>query len=498
MIKKLRIAFLMMLVLPCIGQGFNGQAWAFGIQGSTILPLLALQAPAPGGADILRVYVGKSLIVDSQQGLARVAVSNPAVASAVIVSPRQVLVHGLEAGSVSLVLWDEQGNSRSFDLSVEIDLSGLRQSLSQLFSGSDIKAAQSGSSVVLSGSVSSAEQADRAVLLAKTHTANVVNLLQLPVKTVSTRAVLLQVRFAEVDRTAIQELGLSLFSTGAGNTFGAMSTQQFDSLQASVGALPADVQRGSSPPGSSLVTGAIGNTVNHQPGIFGLGSLLNVFLFRSDVNLGLTLRALQQRNLLEILAEPNVLALDGSEASFLAGGEFPFPVVQGGTNFTAVTIQFREFGVRLKFTPTIQADGTIVLKVAPEVSSLDFSNALTISGFLIPALSTRKAETQVALRDGQTFAIAGLIDKRMTEVASKIPLVGDIPFIGKLFRSRSQERNNSELLVLVSPKLVNPLEPGEVPNLPEFPKPLLDEKEFGQKFDGKTGEAGVKSAKGRK
>lgn len=473
MTNKLRIVFLMMLVLLFNTPRVPGQV--------------------EGGANTLRVYVGKSLIVDSQQPLQRVSVSNPAIASAVIVSPRQVLVHGMEPGSISLVLWDDQGNSRSFDLKVDLDLSGLREEFAQLFPGTDVRVSQSGNALVLDGKIASAEQGDRMIQLAKTRSPNVVNLLQLPVPPVEIpRAVLLQVRFAEVDRTAIQELGMNLFSTGAGNTFGLISTQQFDSPRARVGAVPSDVQGGTTATGNSTVTSTIRNQLFHQPASFGLGDLLNVFLFRTDVNLGLTIRALQQRNVLEILAEPNVLALDGHEASFLAGGEFPFPVVQGGTNFTAVTIQFREFGVRLKFTPTIQKDGTIMLKVAPEVSSLDFSNALTISGFLVPALSTRKAETEVALRDGQTFAIAGLIDKRLVEVASKVPFLGDIPGIGKLFRSRSQERNNTELLVLVSPKIVNPFQPGEQLPGPEFPKPFMNEKEFGSKFDGQVGEAAAR------
>jgi pilus assembly protein CpaC len=220
--------------------------------------------------------------------------------------------------------------------------------------------------------------------------------------------------------------------------------------------------------------------LSSTPAVFGLGNLLNIFLFRPDANLGVTIRALQQRNLLEILAEPNVLALDGHEASFLAGGEFPFPIVQGGVN-TAVTIVFKEFGVRLRFTPNIQEDGTILLKVAPEVSSLDFANALTISGFLIPALSTRRAETEVVLRDGQSFAIAGLIDNRLADIASKIPLLGDIPFLGKLFKSRSTNSSQTELLVMVTPRLVRPLEPNGVPTIPKFPIPFIDPEEFDQK-----------------
>src|SRR5206468_10059739 len=167
-----------------------------------------------------------------------------------------------------------------------------------------------------------------------------------------------------------------------------------------------------------------------------------------------TIRALEQKNLLQILAEPNVMALDGTEASFLAGGEFPFPVVQGGGALTTVTIMFKEFGVRLNFTPQVMTDGAIRLKVAPEVSALDFANALTVSGFLVPAISTRRAQTQVELRDGQSFAIAGLMDNRLTEIGSKVPGLGNIPILGTFFKSRATNRSNTELLVTVTPRLV--------------------------------------------
>jgi len=463
----------------------------FGPIGMAAEVELAQAQPAgqpPSGVEPLRVAVKKSLVVNSEQPLSRVAVSEPAIASAIIVSPTQVLVHGLTPGAVTLVLWNEQGGSQSFDLQVELDLPGLRAALQKALPGDQIDVSQLGASVVLSGRVRRPADADRALALAQAQTQSVVNLLE-AAGPVRDRAVLLQVRFAEVDRNAVQELGLNILSTGAGNTFGAISTQQFGAPTGSAGAIPAEAQLGRQPSGNSAVSGGIGNPLKGMPAVFGLSDLLNIFLFRSDANLGVTIRALQQRNLLEILAEPNVLALDGREANFLAGGEFPFPVVQGGSTFTAVTIQFREFGVRLKFTPNIQEDGTIILKVAPEVSSLDFSNALTISGFLVPAISTRRADTEVALREGQTFAIAGLLDNRFVEIASKIPLLGDIPFFGKLFRSRSRNRSNTELLVLVSPKLVSPLNPGEVPALPEFPYPLDQ-----GKLDGLFGEAPARGA----
>ena len=190
--------------------------------------------------------------------------------------------------------------------------------------------------------------------------------------------------------------------------------------------------------------------------------------------MGATIRALQQKNLLQILAEPNLLTQTGKEASFLAGGEFPFPVVQGGTNTTAVTVQFKEFGVRLTFTPTITMDGKIHLKVRPEVSALDFTNAVTLSGFFIPALSTRRIETEMELADGQSFAIAGLVDNRLTETISKIPLLGDIPILGRLFRSRSMNKSTTELLVVVTPRIVQPSPPGSLPAEPEFPKPFMN------------------------
>jgi pilus assembly protein CpaC len=194
---------------------------------------------------------------------------------------------------------------------------------------------------------------------------------------------------------------------------------------------------------------------------------------------------LQQRNVLQILAEPNVMAINGTEASFLAGGEFPFPIVQGGAAVGSVTIQFKEFGIRLNFVPNIMPDGVIRLKVSPEVSALDFARGLNVSGFTIPSLSSRKATTEVELRDGQSFAIAGLIDNRLTEVAQRIPILGDVPILGTFFRSRSQSKTNTELLVMVTPKLVDPLSPGQSPSLPLFPKPFLDP----PKFDGKSGES---------
>jgi pilus assembly protein CpaC len=228
------------------------------------------------------------------------------------------------------------------------------------------------------------------------------------------------------------------------------------------------------PTAPTTTTSAAGTTTTNNTS-FGLGDLMNIFLLRQDINLAATIQALQQQNLMQILAEPNVLTESGKEASFLAGGEFPFPVVQGlgAGALPTITIQFKEFGVRLNFTPNLTSDGLIHLKVQPEVSALDFSNALTISGFTIPALSTRRVQSDMALRDGQTFAIAGLMDNRVTQQMSKIPGIGDIPILGLLFRSRQLQKSDDELLIVVTPRVVHPLEQNAAPALPPMPKPFM-------------------------
>jgi pilus assembly protein CpaC len=447
------------------------------------------QAQQPQAPTALRVMLGKSLLITSPEPLQRISVTDPAIATAVVISPTQVLIHGIKAGSGTLILWDTNDRARSFDLVVDVDMVALRESMRQMFPSETLQVAQSGGSLVLTGNVSAKEVSDRVAALAATMSPNVVNLVQ---TTNGRQVVLLQVRFAEVDRTALQQAGMTLFSTGAANTIGVIGTHQFASPAANVGAIPANVTPGSEVKSQNLVSGGIGRTADSTPAAFGFSDLLNIFLFRPDLNLGAAIKALQQKNVLQILAEPNVMALNGTEASFLAGGEFPFPVVQGGANVGAVTIEFKEFGVRLNFKPQIMPDGVIRLKVAPEVSALDFANGLSISGFTVPALTSRKAFTEVELRDGQSFAIAGLIDNRLADVAQKIPVLGDIPVLGAFFKSRSQNKSNTELLVMVTPKIVEPLSPGQVPALPEFPKPFIDP----LKFDGKSGEIPPRSNPG--
>jgi pilus assembly protein CpaC len=445
-------------------------------------PQLTTQAAstAPGGEETLRVYVGRSMVLRLPEALKRVSVTDPSVADALIVAPDQIVIHGLKPGTITLLLWDDQENLRSFDLQILQDIRSIAANLKQVFPGEELSVSESGSTLILTGLVSSQEVADRAAALVQSKSVTVANMLRTKPK--PRNIVSLQVRFAEVDRSAVQQLGVNILSTGATNTLGSTSTQQFGETTASVGALPANVQSSGGGSGTNKVTGAIGNTLQNSPAVFGLSDLLNIFVFRPDLNLGVLIRALQQKNLVQILAEPNLLAVNGQEASFLAGGEFPFPVVQGGSSSSAVTVQFKEFGVKLKFLANIQENGDIRLKVSPEVSSLDYANGLTLGGFSVPGLSTRRADTEVDLRNGQSFAISGLIDNRLTEVASKIPWIGDVPILGNLFKSRAINRNKTELMVLVTPKLVKPIEPETT--LPELkqPLPFLDDK----KTDGKT------------
>ena len=425
-------------------------------------------------SETLNLLSGKSMVVTSEETLTRISVTDPNIASATIVSPTQVLIHGHLPGSVTMVLWDEQEEMRFFDLNVGLDVTTLNETFAQVLGEEQVTATASGDSIVLVGSVSSKQVAERAVVLAQTQAENVVDL------TIEvSQQIMLHVRFAEVDRSAIMEYGFNLFSTGAANTTGYITTGQFGSGLVNAGAVPEDTQRGRDPDAPNLITGSKRVGLQDSPATFGLSDLLNVFLFRPDIDLGLAIRALEQENLLEILAEPNLIAQNGREASFLAGGEFPFPVVQGVSGgIAAVTIEFREFGIRLNFTPTITSDGTIALKVAHEVSALDFGNALTISGFVVPALSTRRAETEVQLRDQQSFAIAGLLDNRVTEVGSSVPWLGDIPILGKFFSSKSVKRNNQELLVLITPEIVRPLDVRTEPPGPDFPEPFLDRERF--------------------
>ena len=446
---------------PCVGlvAALLLLAGVAGAQTPPVTPPPAApsgQAPAPSpGFERVVLTAGRSTVLATDFDITRIAITNPAVADAVVVQPREILIDGKGAGTVSLIIWGT-GRRAQYDVVVEPGVTTLQQKLQSLFPGEDITATQNDEALVLSGRVSSTAVMLMAgeIAQASATKTKVINLLQVPGGPGS-QQVMLQVRFAEVNRRAVQDLGVNLFMgpNGENDYVARTTTGQF------------------TPPGFDQ-----GSTT--------FSDFLNLFVMNTKYNIGVVIKALQQKGYFQSLAEPNLIAYNGQEASFLAGGEFPVPVVQGISN--AVSIQWKEFGVRLKFTPTIAGD-TIRLKVRPEVSSLDFNNGVTLSGFRIPSLITRYAETDVELRDGQSFAIAGLMHNTSQENGSKVPILGDIPILGALFKSKSDTKEQTELMVIITPQLVRPLDPDEVPPLPISPKRFLQGPGVGSQLEGGGG-----------
>jgi pilus assembly protein CpaC len=407
----------------------------------------AADAVGTGQTEAVDLLVGRSTIIRMDRPITRVSLSTPDIADALVTTPYELLVHGKTPGTISLLVWGDNGRIKTYDVIVKRDLSNLETQVRKLFPGEEITATSNGKDVVLAGVVSSKYIVDRASSLALGYVEkpeNVINLLRQQ-DGPATNQVMLRVRFAEVSRSAMQELGAAFFTgiNGKGDWIGRSTTQQY----------PAPV-------------------FDQDKGLV-FSDFLNLFLFNTEEQLGTVIRALKGRGLFQSLAEPNLITRDGQEATFLAGGEYPYPVMQGTAASGAVTIVFKEFGVRLRFTPNITADGMIQLKVMPEVSSLDFGNSVTLNGFRVPALSTRRTETAVELRDGQTFAIAGMLDQNLNETLRRVPGIGDVPILGYLFRSQAYQKNRTELVVMITPHILRRDSPGVTPNLPGLEMPYL-------------------------
>ena len=410
-----------------------------------------LSVDEAGSAQHVTVVVDRSLMIDSESTIDRVSVANGKVADAVVISPREIVVNGKAVGNTSLIVWQTGGTRTMYVLHVKPDdtgLQGVRRELSDELAGQSIRVDVEDGQPFLRGTAKNVASADRAFAIASA-LGKPINLLRVEVPAMEPQ-ILLRVKFASIDRSLSTQLGVNLLSTGAGSTLGRISTEQF------------------SPP----LLGAVG-AVSGQNAVT-LSDALNLFLFDPKLKLGATIEALEQKGILQVLAEPNVLAINGKSASFLAGGEFPYPTLQGGgAGLGAVTIQFREFGIRLGFRPLLTPRGTIRLQVTPEVSALDYTNGLTYQGFTIPGLTTRRMQTEVELEPGQSFAIGGLLDNSLTETVDKIPVLGDIPWLGKLFQSKITSKNNTELLVLVTPEIVQPIPVGIAPPELTMPKKFL-------------------------
>jgi pilus assembly protein CpaC len=409
---------------------------------------LAAQDRAPSAAaQEMRLDVGRSVVLDRPSDVARISISNPDVVDAVAVTTREILVNAKSAGLATLVIWSKTGVRTVFEVTVARDLESMRRMLKDTFPDESIDLRADRDSLALIGRASSQSVADRAMALVAPMVKTVVSNLQV-VPPGADKQILLRVKFAELDLTAANSFGVNLLSTGALNTPGSISTQQF------AGGTP------------SALNGTIGAPVTGTATNFSLSNALNIFAFRPDLNLGVLIQDLETKGVLQILSQPDLMTTNGKEASFLVGGEFPVPIPQAGAAAGAITIQFKEFGIRLNFTPQITTHKTIKMHVKPEVSSIDLSNAIVLSGFTIPALTTRRMETDVELGEGQTFVIAGLLDDRVTENLSQIPGLAHLPILGALFKSRSVTKSKTELLVLVTPESVSPLSATD-------PKPVL-------------------------
>ena len=382
----------------------------------------------------INVLVGQSKLITFSSPIERFSVSNPEIAEAVLVGSNQVVVNGKAFGQINFISW-EKGTGRFlvFDVYVRTNLSLIDSQIRALFPKDDIRLSQANGSVVLSGSVSDPKIALQAESVVQAAGFKTVNLLESPVK--NQTQVQLQVRVAEVNRNKLRELGSSyLYQSSPGS--GAFAS-------------------GGGPGNLSDATGLLRSTF----------SGLNLFVLGG--NMATMIKAMQTNGALRSLAEPNLIAMNGQEASFLAGGEFPIPILQSSAvGGNGVTIVFKEYGVRLSFKPTIIDEDHIRLELEPEVSTLDTANGVRFDGFLIPALRTRRAKTGVELRDGQSFALAGLLDNSETQSMSKIPGIGDIPILGNLFRSKSFQKNETELMFIVTAQMVQPVNRDDLPRIP--------------------------------
>ncbi len=421
----------------------------------TLFVALAGAGMLSAQSEELRVTAGKSVVIDYPTDVARISTSNPDIVDAVAVTTREILLHARALGTSTVVVWSKSGERSFYNVNVEHNLEPIRRILKETFPNEDIRVQAARDSVALLGKVSTKEVSDRATALTVPLAKSVLNNLEVAVPAAE-QQIVLRVKFAELNRNVSQSFGVNLVSTGVLNTPGSIGTGQF------------------SAPRPSNLTGMLPGKIEGTNTTFSISDALNVFAFRPDLNLAGFVRALQGQGLLQILAEPNLVTTNGKEASFLVGGEFPVPVLQGGGNSGAVTVQFREFGIRLTFLPSVTLNKTIKMYVKPEVSTIDVAHGVNVSGFNIPALATRRMETNIELAEGQSFVIGGLIDDRVTDSMSKIPGLAHIPILGVLFKSRQEDKQRSELVVMVTPETAHPIKAGDTKSLPPMPKAFMN------------------------
>ena len=429
-----RLIPLFVALLACAAMMFAAPA---GAQAQDV-SVRASFAQAPKESIAINVLVGQSRVINFDKPIGRFSVSNPDVAEAVLVAPDQVLVNGKAFGQVNFIAWEkEKGSFIVFDVFVRANLSLIDSQIHALFPKDDIRLSQANGSVVISGNVANPVTASQAEQVVKAAGFQTVNMLMSPVRSVA--QVQLQVRVAEVSRSRLRDYGTS-YMTGHDGT----------ATYTNSGGGPSNLNDFNTP--TNLITSAI-------------SPALNVFFLNNPAGIAAMLRAVRQTGAVRELAEPNLIAMDGEQASFLAGGEFPIPVVQTGDARNTVTVVFKEYGVRLNFKPTILDEDHIRLELEPEVSTIDFANGVKFGGFLVPALKTRRAKTGVELRDGQSFALAGLLNNEEVQSFSKIPVIADVPVLGNLFKSKSFQKNETELMFIITAQLVKPVNGDDLPTM---------------------------------
>jgi pilus assembly protein CpaC len=443
--------------LICAGAGLQAQ--------TSPSPSEPAAASTQDSANDLSIAVGKTVLVNTTWPIRRASIGMPDIAEVHATGPTEIIVNGKTPGETSLIVWDTHGGRQFFNVTVRASATALNDSLDSIrrelraeLPGQPLKVSIENGNIFLRGTVKDLDSSSRAVKIASTG-GKVVNLLNVNVPA-SDPQILLKVRFASVDRNKSKQLGINIFSLGGLNTVGGITTGQF------------------TPP---TITGPTGGSVTTTNGVTTVTPpSAATATFTNELNLlalgpgglpfGVDIEALESKGVVQVLAEPNIVAMNGKQASFLAGGEYPYAFASGlGT----ISVEFKEYGVRLNFLPTITPRGTVRLQVAPEVSSLDFANAIVISGYEIPAIATRKMKTEVELSDGQSFVIGGLLDNRETEAFQKVPFLGDIPVLGKFFQSMSKNRTNTELIVLVTMEMVAPIQAGDTLPALKYPSKFL-------------------------
>jgi pilus assembly protein CpaC len=442
------------------------------------LALLAAGIGFGQSAEDLRLTIGKSVVIDYPSDIRQISTSNPEVIDASPITTREVLLNAKALGSATMVVWSKTDQRTFYNVTVDMNLDPLRRILRETFPRDPITLESSRDTVSLNGRVSSKEVADRAVALAAAATKTVVNNLQVASAPVD-KQILIRVKFAELDREKDAQYGINLIGAPGNNLAGITAgTPGFPTFS---GTLTAPPGVGSTSVSSGASAGTVGSSnsnststaTSQSVGTFTISQVLSLFAFDPHLNLGAFIRALQNESILQILAEPNLVTSNGKEAYFLVGGEFPVPILQGGANSGAVTVQFREFGIRLTFSPLITENKTIKMYLKQEVSTLDTANGVSLNGFTIPALATRRAETNVELSEGQSFVVAGLVNNQERDTLSRIPILSSLPIFGTLFKYKTENRQRQELIVIVTPEVTEALGPNDPrPNI-YMPKDFL-------------------------